>query len=97
MMLFLKNTDGQPSASLTMAYVGFFIITAWLVFWIIGSSFGLEVPPFDETVALSYLTPLLGLYYGRRATGAAVMAKQGIVDGVESPKEGRGTNSQSEE
>lgn len=68
MAFYIKNTDGKRSASLTMAYAGFVVTTSWLLFWIVGNTFGLHVPAFDETIALSYLTPLLGLYYGRRAS-----------------------------
>ena len=71
MALYIKNSDGKKSASLTMAYTGFVVTTSWLLFWIIGNTCGLHVPAFNETVALSYLTPLLGLYYGRRATDAS--------------------------
>ena len=68
MRIFLKNTDGKPSASLTMMIVGFLIVTCWLLFWVGGRAFGLPVPEFDATSAMAYLTPLLGLYFGRRYT-----------------------------
>lgn len=74
MRIFLKNTAGEPSASLTMTIVGFVLVTAWLLFWVTGTAFGLTVPAFDATSAMAYLTPLLGLYFGRRYT-AVVDAK----------------------
>ena len=51
-----------------MALGAFIVVTAWLIFWVVGKTFGLNVPAFDETVALAYLTPLLGLYFGRRSS-----------------------------
>lgn len=66
--LYLRNSNGQPSASLTMALVSFVLVTAWLVFWVVGTTFGLHVPAFDSTAAMGYMTPLLGLYFGRRWT-----------------------------
>jgi len=64
--LYMKNSNGVPSASLTMAFVSFFLISSWLAFWVIGTTFGLHIPEFDATVAMGYMTPLLGLYFGRR-------------------------------
>ena len=66
--LYLRNSNGQPSASLTMALVSFILVTAWLVFWVVGTTFGLHVPAFDSAAAMGYMTPLLGLYFGRRWT-----------------------------
>ena len=68
MQLFIKNSDGKPSASLTMTTIAFFLVTLWLLVWVVGVSFGLPVPPFDATAAMTYLTPLLTLYFGRRWT-----------------------------
>ena len=64
--LYIRNSDGRSSASLTMAWVSFLIVTGWLLFWIVGTSFKLSVPEFDSTAAMGYMTPLLALYFGRR-------------------------------
>lgn len=64
----MKNSNGQPSASLTMALVSFILVTAWLVFWVVGTTFGLHVPEFAAGDAMAYMTPLLTLYFGRRWT-----------------------------
>ena len=68
MRIFLKNTAGKPSASLTMMIITFSIVISWLVFWIIGRSFGLPVPEFDATSASALLAPIMTLYFGRRYT-----------------------------
>lgn len=68
MRIFMKNSAGEPSASLTMTTIAFFIVTLWLLAWVIGTSFGLPVPAFDATAGMTYLTPLLTLYFGRRWT-----------------------------
>jgi len=65
---YLNSSSGQPSASLTMAMLSFVLTTAWLVFWVVGTTFGLHVPQFEATVAMGYMGPLLGLYFGRRWT-----------------------------
>jgi hypothetical protein len=68
MRIFIKNTEGEPSASLTMVMVSFLIVSSWLVLWIVASAFHIPIPPFDATSAMAYLTPQLGLYFGRRYT-----------------------------
>jgi hypothetical protein len=62
----LNNTAGNPSASLTMASVAFGTVTAWLLWWLIGTSLEYPVPSFDVGVAMAYLIPMLTLYFGRR-------------------------------
>jgi len=68
MRIFMKNEDGKPSVSLTMVTITFGVIMAWLLFWLVGTSFGLIVPAFDATVAVALLMPVLSLYFGRKAT-----------------------------
>lgn len=67
-MLWIKNTEGKPSASLTMAFVAFILVSAWLVTWVVAALFKVEVPAFDVASAMGYLSPLLMLYFGRRFT-----------------------------
>lgn len=70
MRIFIKNSEGQPSVSLTMVVVSFGIVTLWLVAWLIGVTLGHPVPEFDATAAMAYLTPQLGLYFGRKYTSS---------------------------
>jgi len=67
----VENTKGHKSASLTMVIVSFAVVTLWILFWLIGTSLGLTIPPFDVTTAMGYLSPLLMLYFGRRWSGEA--------------------------
>jgi hypothetical protein len=68
MALWLKNTSGQPSASLTFATIGFFVVTLWLLVSIVAKLGHMEIRPFSGSEAMAYLTPLLALYFGRRWT-----------------------------
>lgn len=72
----INSSKGTPSASLTLALVAFITVTGWLVTWVVGASVGLPVPAFDAGVAMSYLTPCLGLYWGRRHTDKREETKQ---------------------
>lgn len=66
MRIFLKNSDGKPSVSLTMVVISFNVVILWLVAWIFGSALGVAVPEFDVASATGLLMPILGLYFGRR-------------------------------
>lgn len=68
MNLWMKDTSGKPSASLTLAFIGFVVVTLWLVVSIIAKIGHLEIRAFDGTQASMYLVPLLALYFGRRYT-----------------------------
>ena len=66
--IWIKNTKGEPSASLTMVVVAFVVVTLWLVVWLIVAPLGVPMPAFEVTTAMGYLMPLLTLYFGRRWT-----------------------------
>lgn len=66
MNIFMKNSDGKPSVSLTMVVISFTVVTLWLLVWILGTALGWPIPEFDVASAMGYLTPQLGLYFGRR-------------------------------
>lgn len=68
MNIWIKNTKGEKSASLTLVMVAFVIVMFWMVVSIFINPFGFEVMPFDASEAMMVLTPLLGLYWGRRNT-----------------------------
>jgi hypothetical protein len=76
MNLFLKNDDNKPSVSLTMVVISFNVVTLWLIVWVVGTAFGLPIPPFDAMAAMGYLTPLLTLYFGRRFTSKIDLKNQ---------------------
>lgn len=64
----MKNEDGKPSVSLTMVTISFVVVMLWLVFWLVGSTFGLTVPAFDVATAIGLLMPVMSLYFGRKMT-----------------------------
>lgn len=66
--LWLKNTKGEPSASLTMVAVAFTVVMLWLIFFIFAAALPFTIAPFVASEAMMVLTPLLGLYFGRRFT-----------------------------
>jgi hypothetical protein len=66
--MWIKNTSGQKSASLTFVAVAFSIVTLWLLLSIFSKIGHIEIREFDSSSAMSYLTPLLALYFGRRWT-----------------------------
>lgn len=67
-MPWIKGSDGNKSASLTFSVIAFIAVTGWLIAWVVGVGLGTPVPAFDAGTAMSYLTPILGLYWGRRFT-----------------------------
>lgn len=68
MNIWLKNTKGEPSASLSFVTIAFTVVTLWLVVSIVNKLGNIEIRQFDAATAMGYLTPLLALYFGRRWT-----------------------------
>ena len=66
MGIWLKNTAGKPSVSMTMSVVSFLVVTLWLLVWLVATPFGVPVPAFEAATAMAYLSPILALYFGRR-------------------------------
>lgn len=64
-----------------MAIISYVIVTLWLLFWILGTAAGLPVPAFEAAAAMAYLTPLLGLYFGRRWTSDSNKPVEADEDG----------------
>jgi hypothetical protein len=62
----LKQSDGKKSASFTMMIVAFTVVTLWLLVSIVEVAFGIQIREFSGAEAMSYLTPICALYYGRR-------------------------------
>jgi hypothetical protein len=66
----IKNTKGEPSASLTLVIITFTVVMLWLVLSIFTTPFGLTIAPFNASEAMMVLSPLLLNYWGRRNTDA---------------------------
>lgn len=68
--IWIKDTAGYPSVSVTFVTIAFWATTLWFVFSIFAKIWEIEIRPFDPTAASAYLGPLLALYFGRRWTDA---------------------------
>lgn len=62
----LKQSDGKKSASFTMMVIAFTVVTLWLLVSIVEEACGLQIREFSGSEAMSYLTPICALYFGRR-------------------------------
>jgi len=70
MSMFIKNSDGKPSASLTFCTITFIIVNLWFLLSIFESLGPVKVKPFDFMGATLFMSPLFSLYWGRRWTDA---------------------------
>lgn len=68
--MWIKRSDGQPSASLTFSFIAFIVTTLWLLLSIFEKIGPLDIRPFNSSEAMAYLIPILALYFGRRLTEA---------------------------
>jgi len=88
MVGWIKNSQGKPSASLTMSLVAFITVTLWLLVWLIATPFGAPVPIFEAATAMAYLSPILALYFGRRWTSDnGRVTAEGVGEGVSDDEE----------
>jgi hypothetical protein len=67
-MLWIKNTDGKPSASLTFATSAFVIVMINYILSMFENLGPLHIRAFDATAVSALLMPLFALYFGRRYT-----------------------------
>jgi hypothetical protein len=49
-----------------MMIIAFTVVTLWLLISIVEVAFGIQIREFSGAEAMSYLTPICALYYGRR-------------------------------
>ena len=68
MSYWIKNTEGKPSASLTLVMVAFTIVMLWMTLSIFVNPFGIATVQFNASEAMIVLSPLLATYFGRRYT-----------------------------
>lgn len=65
-LLLLKNNDGKPSYSLTMAIAAFVATLLWYILSIFTHIKGFDIRAFDGGAAMAFLSPLLLNYYGAK-------------------------------
>jgi len=78
--MWLKNTDGDKSASFTMMIMGYGIVTLWLLLSVFQKIGHFEIRPFSGTESMTYLAPLYALYWGRRQQQLGVGATDETPD-----------------
>ena len=87
--MLMKNSKNEKSVSFTFAVVSFIIVSLAVIIGIIESlQVGAIILTFrsvDASVIFAYLTPILGLYFGRRFTEAR-------YKGAPPPTSGHGDN-----
>jgi hypothetical protein len=71
MKLLLKNGEGKPSYSLTMAVAAFTATLLWFVLSIFTHIKGFDIRAFDGAAAMAFLSPILLNYYGGKHLNAA--------------------------
>lgn len=71
MKLLLKNGEGKPSYSLTMAVAAFTATLLWFVLSIFTHIKGFDIRAFDGAAAMCFLGPILANYYGGKHLDAA--------------------------
>ena len=68
MWFWIKDSNGNASASLTFATIAFFVTTMSFIVSILQKVGKVEFRVFDSTACAAYMTPLLALYFSRRFT-----------------------------
>jgi hypothetical protein len=67
---FMKNSEGQPSVSMTFATIAFVVTTLWLILSMFVKIGPVEIRQFDPLVPTTYMLPLITMYVVRRYTDA---------------------------
>lgn len=68
------------STTQKMLVTTFFVMTFWLVAWLVLTPLGLDVPPFDSTSASLWFGTIATLYGARRYTKAKHESIKEITD-----------------
>jgi hypothetical protein len=76
----LIQSDGKPSASFTMAFIGFNVVMLWLLLSIFEFSGAVKIRAFNSADAMAFLTPLLMQYFGRRWVDAKSSPSNEVSD-----------------
>ena len=66
----MKNSQGNPSMSVTFASISFFVTTAIYIASAFEKIGPIMLRPFDVGACAAYFVPSLTLYFGRRLTDA---------------------------
>lgn len=69
----IKDSRGYGSVTTTLVFVSFWITTLAYVLSLFEKIGSVSIRPFDVGACASYFTPILALYFGRKATDAKFM------------------------
>ncbi len=75
--IWLKDTSGYPSATITFTTVAFWVTTLAYIASIFHSIGPITFREFDVAAAGVYMVPLLSLYFGRKYTDAKFSSTTG--------------------
>lgn len=76
--LWIRDTKGNGSVTVTFATIAFFVTTLAYVLSIVSKIGPLEIRPFDVAACSAYFIPVLSLYFGRKFTDAHFQTKAAI-------------------
>ena len=65
-MLYVTDSGGNKSASLTLALISFVLTATWYALSVFETVGGIPIRQFDSPAALAFMSPCLALYFGRR-------------------------------
>lgn len=74
--IWVKDTTGYPSVSVTLVAVSFWVTTLMYLISAVEKIGSVSIRPFDVGAAGVYFTPILALYFGRRFTDAKFNVNQ---------------------
>ena len=68
--IWMKDSAGYPSVTVTFVTVAFWVTTLWFIASIFQKIGPIELRQFDPAAATAYLGPALALYFSRKMTDA---------------------------
>jgi hypothetical protein len=74
--IWIKDTNGTPSVTVTFATIAFWVTTLSYILSIVETVGSLHIRAFDVAACSSYLIPILSLYFGRKFTDAKFGGKK---------------------
>ena len=77
--MWLKNSAGEKSATVTLMWIAFLVTTVSYVLSMFEELGGVKLRPFDVGATSTYFIPILTLYGGRRWTSAKYSVENGAL------------------
>lgn len=64
--IWIKDTSGYPSVTVTFLTIAFWLTSVWFVLSMFSKVGPIVIRPFDPMAAGAYLGPIIAMYYGRK-------------------------------